>query len=211
MSYWLKWTAACGLGEFLGIGAAAGIGFGVVMSLGEPDTLGKKLLVMLATVFSGIVEGLITGSLQWMVLREKFAGVRAKNWLFYTALGAVIGWILGMTPPTFLMGQPGSATPPPEFSGPLIALLAAGAGVVLGALFGFCQWLELRKHVAQAGRWILANSLAWTIGLAIIYVGASLPEAEAALVTVIIIGTVSGLLAGLAVGAITASFLIKLK
>ena len=211
MSYWLRWTAACALGEFLGIGAAAGIGFGVMMSMGEPDTLGKKLLVMLVAVVSGVIEGLITGSLQWMVLREKFANVRAKNWLFYTALGAVVGWILGMAPPTFLMGQLGTASPPPEFSSALIALLAAGAGVVLGALFGFCQWLELRKHVAHATRWILANSFAWTIGLAIIYLGASTPEAQTPLVTVIIIGTVSGLLAGLSVGAVTGSFLIKLK
>jgi hypothetical protein len=34
MNYWLRWTAVCGLGEFLGIGVAAGIGFGVVMTLG---------------------------------------------------------------------------------------------------------------------------------------------------------------------------------
>lgn len=210
MNYWLRWTAVCGLGEFLGIGVAAGIGFSVVMALGEPDTLAEKLFVILTAVVSGIIGGLVTGWLQWWVLREKFAAVKAKDWLFYTALGAAIGWILGMTPPTFLMGRGGSA-PSPEFSSALIALLAAGAGVVLGTLFGFFQWLELRKHTLQASRWILANAIAWTIGLAIIYLGASLPTAETALATVILIGTVSGLLAGLSVGAITGLFLIKLE
>ena len=210
MNYWLRWTAVCGLGEFLGIGVAAGIGFGVVMTLGEPDTLGEKLFIILTAIVSGIIEGLVTGWLQWWVLREKFAAVKAKDWLFYTALGAATGWILGMTPPTFLMGQ-GGATPVPEFSSALIALLAAGAGLVLGALFGFFQWLELRKHTVQAARWIPANAIAWTIGLAIIYLGASMPTAETALAMVILIGTVSGLLAGLSVGAITGLFLIKLE
>jgi hypothetical protein len=210
MNYWLRWTAVCGLGEFLGIGVAAGIGFGVVMTLGEPDTLGEKLFVILTAIVSGIIEGLVTGWLQWWVLREKFAAVKAKDWLFYTALGAATGWILGMTPSTFLMGQ-GGATPVPEFSSALIALLAAGAGLVLGALFGFFQWLELRKHTVQAARWIPANAIAWAIGLAIIYLGASMPTAETALAMVILIGTVSGLLAGLSVGAITGLFLIKLE
>lgn len=211
MNYWLRWTAVCGLGEFLGIGVAAGIGFSVMMAMGEPESTGEKLFVILTATVSGVIEGLITGFLQWRVLREKFAEVKAKDWLFYTTLGAVIGWILGMTPPTFFMGQTGGAAPAPEFSAVLIALLAAGAGIVLGALFGFFQWLELRKHTLQAVRWIPANALAWTVGLVIIYVGASMPTAETALATVILIGTTAGLLAGLAVGAITGLFLIKME
>jgi len=209
MNYWLKWTTACGLGEFLGIGVAAGIGFGVVMSLGEPDTLGEKLFVVLTAVVSGIIEGLVTGSLQWWILREKYRSVRARNWLLYTALGAAIGWLLGMTPSTFFLGQSNASSSPSEFSSALIALLACGVGMVLGALFGFCQWLELKKHTPDAAWWIVANTMAWTIGLMIIYLGASMPTATTTLGMVVVIGTVSGLLAGLFVGAITGLFLIK--
>ena len=93
--YWLNWTVACGAGEFLGIGVAAGIGFSLFFLLGEPQNIGQRLLII--------------------------------------------------------------------------------------------------------------------AGMVIIFLGASLPTPETRLAVVILIGTVSGLLAGLSVGAITGLFLIRLK
>ena len=83
-------------------------------------------------------------------------------------------------------------------------------GIFLGALFGLFQWIELKRHTSRAGLWILANTLGWTAGLAIIFIGASVPSVETELAVTIVIGTVSGLLAGLSVGAITGLFLIRL-
>lgn len=210
--YWLNWTIACGMGEFLGIGVAAGIAFLHIHFLGEPQTIGQRLLVIVVMVLAGIIEGLVVGSFQWSVLRRKFANLKVPNWLIVTALGAATAWLLGMLPSTFFAPEPSTASSESlEFSGAQFALLAVLSGIVLGALFGAFQWVELRKHTAKASRWILANLFGWTVGLTIIYLGASAPLVETGLVAVIIIGTISGLLAGLSVGAITGLFLVKLK
>jgi hypothetical protein len=210
--YWLHWTIACGMGEFLGIGVAAGIAFLHIHFLGEPQTIGQRLLVIFVMVLAGIIEGLVVGSFQWSVLRRKFVNLKVQNWLIVTALGAATAWLLGMLPSTFFAPEPSAASSESlEFSSAQFALLAVLSGVVLGALFGAFQWVELRKHALNASRWIVANLLGWTVGLAIIYLGASAPLVETGLAAVIMIGTISGLLSGLSVGAITGLFLVKLK
>jgi hypothetical protein len=37
-------------------------------------------------------------------------------------------------------------------------------GMVLGSIFGFAQWLVLRRHVRRARLWMHANALAWLSG-----------------------------------------------
>jgi len=210
--YWLNWTIACGIGEFFGIGVAAGIGSLYLILLGEPGSLSQKISLILVMVFAGIIEGLLVGSFQWSVLRKRFIAMKAKNWLIFTALGAATAWLLGMIPSTFFIFQSSaSSTAAAEPSGMQIALLAAVSGIVLGALFGAFQWIELKKHTPDAGRWILANLLGWTVGLIIIYLGASIPSLDTSLAIVISIGVISGLLAGLSVGAVTGLFLVKLR
>jgi len=163
-------------------------------------------------MLAGIMEGSITGYFQWYVLKERFAAIRAGNWLGFTALGAATAWLLGMIPSVFFMSQPSTPSSTTfELSSGLIALFAALMGLVLGALFGASQWVEFRKHVADASKWILANCVAWTVGLAIIFLGASMPSVGTSLAVMILIGTISGLPAGLAVGAITGVSLIKLE
>jgi hypothetical protein len=128
----------------------------------------------------------------------------------FTALGAAIAWLLGGATSLVFASEPSSSvTIEPSII--QITLLAALMGVVLGALFGFFQWIEFRKHTPDAGKWVLANLLGWAAGLSIIFIGASLLSSEAGLAVMITTGAVSGLLAGLSVGAITGIFLIKLK
>ena len=208
--YWLNWTVICGLGEFFGIGFAAGVAVLHFSMVGEPRTVALKLLVIAVMMLAGAVEGLITGYFQWSVLKKRFSEIRARNWLGLTALGAVIAWMLGMIPSTFFAPEASSAAAI-EFSTGQIVLLSTGMGVVLGALFGVFQWIELKKHTVQAGWWIIANALGWTVGLAIIFIGASQPANEAGLAAAITIGAISGLLAGLAVGAVTGIFLVRME
>jgi hypothetical protein len=209
--YWLNWTIACGLGEFLGIAAAAGIAFAQLALIGDPESLGEKMLVMLMMLVAGIIEGTVTGSLQWSVLKRRFTRMRVRDWLLFTALGAVVGWVLGMTPSVFFAPQSSDPATTIDFSTALIIPLSAALGLALGALFGVFQWIELRRHTANAARWIWANALAWMVGMVVIFLGASSPPAGAGLAVIIAIGAACGLLAGLLVGAITGLFLIRLR
>lgn len=207
--YWLYWTAACGAGEFCGIGVAAGIAVLHFTLLGEPQTIGQKIAVIFVMIAAGVIEGLVTGYFQWFILKKRYLNMRARNWLGFTALGAATAWLLGMIPSVFFASD-ASSSATMEFSTGQTTLLAALMGIFLGALFGLFQWIELKRHASRAGLWILANTLGWTVGLAIIFIGASIPSVETELAVTIVIGTLSGLLAGLSVGAVTGLFLVRL-
>ena len=84
-------------------------------------------------------------------------------------------------------------------------------GLVLGTLFAIFQRLELKRHTSKTSRWILANALGWALGIAIIFLGASIPSVNSVPAVTILIATISGLLVGLSVGAITGLFLIRLE
>lgn len=98
----------------------------------------------------GVVIGVAVGILQWLVLRRRIN--RAGWWI----LASIIGFAVG------------------KFGGDAIAQAVSGpvgfglSGAAIGASLGMAQWVVLRRHVAQAGWWVLASALAWAVGWAII-------------------------------------------
>jgi hypothetical protein len=211
---WRKWTLYCAFGEFIGIGVAGGIAFGVNATIGEPKTIVMKILVLLIMLIAGFFEGLLLGTFQWKALKDKLPSVPQKEWIFYTVLVAVLGWFLGMLPSLFFMptNVKNNQDLNFNFESPLaFAVLSIITGLILGAVFGLFQWFVLKKYVEKASIWIVANSLGWGLGLGWIYLFASLPNENSNLVVNIIWGFIGGLLAGLSVGSVTGLFLIKLK
>jgi len=75
--YWLNWTVACGAGEFLGIGVAAGAGMVIIFlgaSLPTPET--RLAVVILIGAVSGLLAGLSVGAITGLFLiRLKSTGV----------------------------------------------------------------------------------------------------------------------------------------
>ena len=63
----------------------------------------------------------------------------------------------------------GGATAEP--SDAVVFGLAFLMGLVLGPVLGFAQWLALRRFVARAALWMLANALAWAVGMVVIFAG----------------------------------------
>ena len=205
---------SCSIGELLGIAIAGGIAFLVNKSLGEPQDLISKLLVLGSMMVAGFLEGSILGFFQWNVLKDKFTKLPRKEWLFYTILIAVLGWILGVLPSLFfaLQEESDATIEPSVFENPWIfASLSVGSGLVLGALFGLFQWFSLRKYAKKASRWIIANALGWGLGLGWIYLVASLPQADSPIYLYISVGMLGGILAGLSVGAVTGLFQITMN
>jgi hypothetical protein len=109
----------------------------VVTALGW--VLGGVLLPELALV----AAGLMIGTLQWVVLRQRIP--QTAWWILASVVGWAGGWAIVI------------ALVPPE-----VGFLT---GTVLGAAMGTLQWLFLRQHFHQAGWWIVISALAWTFGL----------------------------------------------
>lgn len=51
----------------------------------------------------------------------------------------------------------------------MVTFLAAGMGFFLGAVLGYPQYRVLRQVVSGAWLWILANCLAWALGMPVIF------------------------------------------
>jgi hypothetical protein len=114
---WIEWVGATAIGWLLG---------GLVL----PEL----------ALFS---IGLVTGILQWVVLRQR---LRQAGWWI---LASTVGWTASW--------------------GIVLALVPQGIGILteplVGAAMGTLQWLVLRRQLRQAGWWIVISILAWTVAL----------------------------------------------
>lgn len=206
---WKRWAIACGSGAFLGIAAAAALSVGHRLLLGEPANNADKLLNLFFMMVAGAAEGTILAYFQYRLIGRLFPGISWKQWLAYTVGAAVIAWMLGMLPSLFLTGTGSAApiSPPDSFT---YYGMAALMGLLLGALFGYFQWLPLKEQRRSALEWIPANALGWAAGMIFIFLGASLPGESPPWQLTLLSGAAGGLLAGLSVGAVTGYFLLRI-
>ena len=117
--------------------------------------------------------------------------------------------MLGMLPSLFLTGN--GATDPGMEPSPLVYYsMAALMGLLLGALFGYFQWLPLKGLRKEAMLWIPANSLGWAVGMVFIFLGASWPNANTGWPLILLAGALGGIAGGLSVGVITGFFLLRI-
>jgi hypothetical protein len=199
---WGRWTLGVGAAEAAGIAAAAACAGAAMLLVAEPSTPAE--VVLAGAALGGVVEGTLVGWVMWHMLSPWLPGLPGRPFVLATVAVAVTGWVIGSLPPALMSASADTtATPAAE---PPILLIAAGAaagGAVAGVAFGGAQALVLRHHVARPGRWVRANALAWAIGVAIITVGASVVPGGWSIAALALYGAGVGLLAGLAVGAVT--------
>jgi hypothetical protein len=205
-------VAANATGELVGLGAAAALGWVLFSTAQEPETLLRHILTSIAMIAVGGGEGIVVGLAQGWVVHRHLPDLRLREWVQATALGALVAWLLGMLPSTFLAaGAEASGAPAAEPSQPVVLGLAAlMGGLVLGPILSFFQWRVLRHHVRGAGRWILANSAAWALGMPLIFAGADRAAAAGSPWASALIVLASLAAAGAVVGAVHGLWLVRL-
>ena len=174
-TFYLKWIAANAWAEAAGLGTTLLLGRAAAPLLEDGGT-GAVLVGAGAAVILGILfEGVLVGSAQARVLRIVLGGLSVADWIKATMLGAAVAWLLGMVPSTVAAlvasGPLSGATSAPEPSPTVQYGLALLLGAVTGPVLGLGQWLVLRRHVVRASRWIMANAVAWALGMVVIFVG----------------------------------------
>jgi len=126
---------------------ASAAAFGIGGRVGSTVSPSRDLIVIGYLSLSASL--MLTGALQWLVLRRLIA---ESGWWMPASLAAVavigllvfglglidrdVGWVLGV----------------------------AVGGIVLGAL----QWLVLREQVARAGWWVLTNTLGLIVAIPVV-------------------------------------------
>jgi hypothetical protein len=171
---WLRWVLANALGELAGLGGTLALGAYLLLNLHFSPGLGSILAAFCIAVGSGAIEASLVGLLQWRVLRGPLPGITWRAWWLGTLGGALLAYVLGYLPSTLMdLAAAGEApgAPPAEPAQWLVLLLAAGLGLVGGAVLSFTQWLVLRRRARGAGIWVPANMLAWALGMPLVFWG----------------------------------------
>jgi hypothetical protein len=157
---------------------------------------------LLLVVLGGLVEGSALGVLQARALTDVLGPTGRHRWTAVTILVAGLGWATASAPAA-LSGDDGGATPSLLLVLPSAALLGAVMGVALGAT----QAWALRHQVRHPWRWVAGSAAGWTAAMPVIFLGATGVGASWPWWIVVPIGTLTGLAAGLALGAVSGPFL----
>ena len=210
---WLRWVGANALGEMFGLGLTFAVGAVILSSLGSQQSVFVILISFLVAVASGTIEATLVGLIQWWAMHPWFPMISRGRWWLATLIGALVAYVMGYLPPTLMsLGEQTSQAQAPiaEPEQWLVLLLAAGLGVVGGAVLSFAQWLTMRHKVRGASIWIPANMLAWMVGMPLIFLGIDTAQKLGGMFWPILFMVGVLLLTGLVVGAIHGAFLVRL-
>jgi hypothetical protein len=192
---WLSWTLATTIGELVGFAVPT------IAGLAAAALKISDIMIIPIMAVAGMGEGACFSFAQWLVLRKYIKNIE-KQWILYTAIAAGLAWIIGMLPSS--LGDPTKI--PITILVPTVLFLA----IFFLLSIGTAQWLVLRKHVQKAGWWIMANAIAWPLGVATTFIPISLVPDGAPIGLWIAAGITGGIMMGATVGAITGWFLVKL-
>jgi hypothetical protein len=209
---WRRWVLANGWGELVGLGGSAVAVWLILAAIpGEPTpttiVAGSAILIAISTV----IEGGTVGLAQWLVLRRVLDGLRARDWLGATMLGALTAWLLAIIPITAMsLREAGADAAPADL--PVLAVLGLALllGAVLGPVLALFQWRVLRHHLPAAWWWMPAHSVAWAAGMVAIFAGAGAVPEGAGILVIAVTMAITCLAAGTVVGAIHGLVLVRL-
>jgi hypothetical protein len=192
---WERWVLATSVAEVVGL-AIVGVVSVAVSRFGY---------VQGVFTLMGTLEGIVLGFAQWLVLRRYIR--HSRRWILATTIGALFAWFTGLTISVLMAlvyaGASDSATTAAFIKG--VVLLGGG----LGTMLGFCQWLVLKSQIRFSVWWILANALAWALGLLVAFVGVGLMPQGWSIQTALITAA-SGTAMGAVIGGITGIALVWL-
>lgn len=133
-----------------------------------------------AVILAGALEGIIIGQWQYKALRLKFPPISEVNWVLLSALASTLVWFsiiflpyIKIFPALSQSASVGSrayaqAAQLFKFGPVYTSVVSLLAGLFLGYILSFLQWIELSKHVKTSFKWIFFSSLAWALGFSVI-------------------------------------------
>lgn len=190
-----RWIVLCAIAEAIGMTAAAA-------AAQVTDDWGLAgIPSLLVIVAGGLVEGAAVGALQAIGLAPWLSGGGRTRWFIVTLVVAGLGWAAATAPSQFSGPDGGGA---PSLALVLVGGLALGAA--MGALLGLGQALVLRGRVPHPLRWVGVSTLAWAPTMLLIFLGASIPDASWTTGAIILMGTITGVVAGAVFGVASGLF-----
>jgi len=116
---------------------------------------GHTVVALLTATGGAVLFGVVLGSLQWRVIRERVA-VPQRKWILANTGPALLGWLVVIMPAVFQAANS-------EQSVSSAYLLAASQTLALGPLLGLTQAFVLRPVTTRWAWWIAANIVSWFV------------------------------------------------
>lgn len=201
--FWFKWMLNYSFGELIGIGIAATIGRFLFIGFSSKvsSSGGTSFLTLIILLIAGIVEGFITGYIQWKSLSKVVLHIKAKTWIITTTIATIISWLLILPPSVMFISILSKISAINTYYSVLYIGLA---GIAFGGLIGIMQFFIIKKHYNRPLVWIFANVVGWIISFLIVYKSLLLFKDSTSFVynLMLIIGSciLSGLLQGIVAG-----------
>lgn len=211
LSYRINWIFNDAAGIFLGIAVAAGILSLESQWLGTPGTVAGKAEGLGIALLGGLIAGTILAWFQYRILQRRYPALSWKVWWGNTVLAFIAAWGLAILPSFSYTGHNAMQEVVPPFGIPVYTLIYGSIlfGAIMGAIIGFAQWMELRKHREDAGEWIGVNVFGWSLGLFLLtLLGFVFADQLSAF---LLVGIVGGLIAALCIAAITSMFFQRME
>jgi hypothetical protein len=160
VQFWIGWTLATLIGYAVGVL--------LVLPFAVSLAYAAQLPILIGLV-SGAVLGATIGLGQWLLLRCRTPVTLA--WVGASIVGGMIGMALGMSMETPALSATELRAMTREAAAATIPWRVAWQTSLTGALFGvgmgLGQWWTLRQYARSAGWWIVANGVAWMVGLGV--------------------------------------------
>ena len=210
-SLWLRWVLANALGELVGLCVPMAAFALLATQLWDITRAGPVLAVFALDVAASAFEATTVGLLQWWAMHPWLSSITRRSWWLATLGGSLVAFGVSILPPMLMsMRSQGVQAPMTEPSQGNVLLLAAGMGLVTGAVIAFAQWFVLRGKVMKAGLWIPANMLAWAFGTPVIFWTNDIARQGQPIWLSVLLTSGGLLLTGAVVGAVQGAFLVSL-
>lgn len=206
------WLRSCILGSTLALAISGVISVLVNTYLAQYRSGVYSLIAAGAVGIAAILEGALIGYMQWRVLRRVFPTMTSTLWVGATMIAAISGYALSWLPTSYALAAAlatriGDMTVSPS----VMARISIVTGALVGLVWGVTQFAVLRFHVHQAGSWIVASMISWTLSFACVYLSAFLPDRTTNPFLRIGLAALSGLVLGSFLGIMHGHVLTKLR
>lgn len=163
-SIWLRWLINSTIGQFLAVVLAVALARWYYIHYGEPGKISGKIIFLSVMLLAGVLQGTIIAVFQWPIIKSKFDKLPLHKWWRATVSVTLLIWFIGMLPALYVPLDPAINKPEVLPLPRTIMMISAILGMAIGFLFGWFQWLPLRRYASNAGRWIWTTALSWTAG-----------------------------------------------